>query len=371
MNTNSVKHIIGAMMMMMMMSQAASAQMRLKDLGRLAGGETVRVTGYGLVVGLDRTGDSQKSLFTNQSLVNMLERLGIAVDGDRVRSQNVAAAMVTADIPPFSRAGNRFDVIVSSIGDAKSLQGGVLLQTNLSDERGEVWGFAAGPVSLGGFNWETALVSIRRNHPNVGRIPGGGSLLRDTAVDTTDSTHLIFILRSGDFTTASRAAETINAHFAAPLARAKDAATLEISVPDSFLAAGNRVGFAAALESVAVTPDASARVVINERTGTIVIGEKVSLAAVNISHGALTITVKGALAVSQPPPFSPGATTVVPYQEINIEQQGTGVVTVPGAATVGDIAAALNRLGVTPRDIIAIFQALKEAGALQAELVII
>jgi flagellar P-ring protein precursor FlgI len=367
-----MKRAAGAMLMLMLMlNQSASAQVRLKDIGRLAGAGGVRVTGYGLVVGLDRSGDSQKSLFTNQSLVNMLERFGIAVESDKVRSQNVAAVMVTADIPPFSRAGNRFDVTVSSIGDAKSLQGGVLLQANLSDEQSEFWGFASGPVSLGGFNIETGLVSIRRNHPNVARIPNGGSLLRDTAVGTADSTHMTFVLRNGDFTTANRAAEAINSHCTAPIAKAVDAATIEVAVPDTFLAAGNGVGFAAALESVTIAPDASAKVVINERTGTIVVGEKVSLSTVNISHGSLTITIKGALEVSQPPPFSAGTTAVVPYQEISVEQQGTGVVTVPGAATVGDIAAALNRLGVTPRDIIAIFQALKESGALQADLVII
>lgn len=349
----------------------AGAQVRLKDLGRVAGAEGVSLIGYSLVVGLDRTGDSPRSLFTNQSLVNMLERFGVAVDGERVRAQNVAAVMVTAEVPAFARAGSRFDVTVSSLGDAKSLQGGVLLQAPLADLSGEVWGTASGPVSIGGFNIETPTLTMRQNHPTVGRVPQGLTLSRDVAAGIRDWSKLRFILREADFTTARNLAEAVNQRFGAQVAQATDAGSVEIAVPDSFRQARAEVAFVAELEAVPVQPDVAARVVINERTGTIIIGERVSLATVAISHGSLAITIKGAPVISQPPPFSPGATVVTQIQEVKVEQPGTGVVTIPGAATVGDVAAALNRLGVTPREMVAIFQALKSSGALQAELIII
>jgi len=352
-------------------TQLAPAQVRLKDLGRFVSAGGVQLIGYGLVVGLDRSGDSPKSLFTNQALVNMLERFGIAVDGERVRAQNVAAVMVTANVPPYTRAGGKVDVLVSSIGDAKSLQGGVLLQTTLSDLEGGFWGVGSGPVNIGGFNIEAGMVSVRQNHSNVGRIPDGCILDRDVGTGLADSTRLTFSLRNGDFTTARRVAEAVNLRFGAEIARPLDAVSVEVAVPDSFSLVGKSVTFAAELENVSLVPDIAAKVVINERTGTIVIGEKVSLSTVAVSHGSLSITIKGAPMVSQPMAFSQGTTQTVPLQEITVEQQGTGMVTLPGATTVGDVATALNRLGVSPRDMVAIFQALKESGALQAELVVI
>ncbi len=358
--------------LLLFVSTCAAAQVRVKDVARLSGAEGVSVIGYGLVIGLDRTGDSQKSLFTNQSLANLLERFGIAVDGDKVRSKNVAAVMVTADVPAFARSGGQFDVTVSSLGDAKSLQGGILLQTTLTDLNGTVWATASGALIIGGFSIETDQVSVRENHPLVGRIPSGGVLKRDLRVGLEDNNRLTFMLNNGDFTTVENMANAINAALGPGLATAVDAKSVTVDVPIEFAMPSKIVNFIAAVESVEFTPDVAAKVVINERTGTIIIGRKVSLSPVAVSHGALSITVKAAPVVSQALPFAPGGKTVQEQiQEVLVEQRDTGVVALPGASTVGDVATALNRLGLSPRDIIAIFQALKQAGALQAELIII
>ncbi|MBM3328385.1 MAG: flagellar basal body P-ring protein FlgI [Calditrichaeota bacterium] len=349
----------------------AVGAVRIKDVGRFAGAEGARLIGYGLVVGLEGTGDSPKSLFTNQALANMLERFGIAVDGSKVRASNVAAVIVTGDVPAFTRSGGRFDVIVSSLGDAKSLQGGVLLQTTLSDLGNSVYAIASGPLSIGGFNIEAGAVSVRQNYAAVGRVPGGGVLEHDLGTKVSSEGGLTYTLRHGDFSTARRLAEAVNTFFSADVARAIDAVSVRLLLPENYADPDSLVPFIAALESIEFEPDQAARVIINERTGTIVIGENVSLSTVAVSHGALSITIKSTPLVSQPQPFSRGETRSDQFQEINIEQRGTGVVVIPGSTTVGDIAAALNRLGVTPRDIIAIFQALKQSGALQAELVII
>lgn len=356
---------------LLLMVTIAVAGVRLKDVGKFCGVDGLRLIGYGLVVGLEGSGDSQKSLFTNQSLANMLERFGIAVDGDKVRSKNVAAVMVTAEVSPYNRKGAKFDVTVSSLGDSKSLQGGILLQTTLADMTGEYWAVASGPISIGGFNVEAGNVSVRQNYAAVGRVPNGGILQRDLEMGLADTTKVTFMLRNGDFTTARRLSEAINDTFGEEIAIAIDAVSVDISVPEIYAASERIVPFIAELENVTFNPDVPARVVINERTGTIVIGESVTLSTVAVSHGALSITIKSAPMVSQPQPFSRGETKVEQYQEVTVEQRGTGVVVIPGTSTVGDVASALNRLGVTPRDIIAIFQALNRSGALQAELVII
>ncbi len=350
---------------------AASAAVRIKDVGRLAGTGELRLIGYGLVVGLEGTGDSPKSLYTNQSLANMLTRFGITVDGERVKSANVAAVIVTADVPPFTREGGRIDVIVASMGDSKSLQGGVLLQTTLNDLFGTIWGVAAGPISIGGFNIEAGNVSVRQNYAAVGRIPEGAILGSDYVAVVGGGNKLTYTLNHGDFTTANRLADAINGHFGVGVAKALDAISVEVSIPDTFAMAQSIIPFIAELETISFEPDVSAKVVINERTGTIVIGENVSLKTVAVSHGSLSITIKSTPMVSQPQPFSRGETRTEQQPEVTVEQRGTGVIVISGTTSVGDVAAAMNRLGVSPRDIIAIFQALKQSGALQAELVII
>jgi len=357
--------------LVLLMAATSSGAVRIKDVGRLASSTELRLIGYGLVVGLEGTGDTPKSLFTNQSLANMLERFGITVDGSRVKSSNVAAVIVTAEVPPYTRSGGRYDVTVASMGDAKSLQGGILLQTNLADPFGATWGVASGPISIGGFNIEAGNVSVRQNYSAVGRVPEGGVLSADHIEPLGQGKTLIYTLRTGDFATSRRLAEAVNLHFASPVARATDAVSIEVTVPDTFATPDLIIPFVAELEGVSFEPDVAAKVVINERTGTIVIGDNVSLSTVAVSHGALSITIKSTANTSQPQPFSRGTTTTNQNQEVTVEQRGTGVVVIPGTTNVGDVATALNRLGVTPRDIIAIFQALKESGALQAELVII
>lgn len=356
---------------LLLIASTAWGAVRVKDVGRLAGSSELRLIGYGLVVGLEGTGDSPKSLYTNQALANMLERFGITVERERVKSSNVAAVIVTAEVAPFTRTGGKFDILVASMGDAKSLQGGVLLQTVMNDPLGQPWGVAAGPISIGGFNIEAGNVSVRQNYAAVGRVPEGGVLHGDYLASLGDGKTLRYTLRHGDFATAGRLAEALNQRFQAPVARALDAVSVEVTIPDSFAAPERLVPFVAELEAITFEPDLAARVVINERTGTIVIGENVSLSTVAVSHGALSITIKNTPMVSQPQPFARGETRTEQFQEVTVEQRGTGVVVIPGTTNVGDVAAALNRLGVTPRDIIAIFQALKQSGALQAELLII
>jgi flagellar P-ring protein precursor FlgI len=353
-------------------SLTATAQVRVKDVGKLAGVEGMGLIGYGLVIGLDRTGDSPKSLFTNQALANMLERFGIAVEGEKVQSKNVAAVIVTSEVPPFHRTGSHFDVTVSSLGDAKSLQGGILLQTTLSDLSGRIWGVASGALAIGGFSIETDKVSVRENHPLVGRIPDGGVLKQDMPTGVKDPNRLVYLLNNGDFTTAWNMAEAVNAHYKDNIATAMDAKSVALDVPLAYATPGQIVNFIAEVENVEFFPDIRAKVVINERTGTIIIGQNVSLTPVAVSHGALSITIKTTPLVSQALPFAArGETVTEQVQEVTVEQRDTGVVALPGVSTVGDVATTLNRLGLNPRDIIAIFQALKEAGALQAELVII
>ncbi len=369
--TGNVGAYILYLLLTLLLVSAASAAVRIKDVGRLAGAGEMRLMGYGLVVGLEGTGDSPKSLYTNQSLANMLEHFGITVDGERIKSANVAAVIVTADVPPFTRVNGRVDVVVASLGDAKSLQGGMLLQTTLNDIYGNTWGVAAGPISIGGFNIEAGNVSVRQNYAAVGRVPEGAILGADYAAAIGAGNKLTYTLRQGDFTTANRLTDAINDHFGLGVAKAIDAISIEITVPDTFALMQSIIPFIAELETISFEPDVAARVVINERTGTIVIGENVSLKTVAVSHGSLSITIKSTPQVSQPQPFSRGETRSEQVPEVTIEQRGTGVIVIPGTTSVGDVAAAMNRLGVSPRDIIAIFQALKQSGALQAELVII
>jgi flagellar P-ring protein precursor FlgI len=360
------------MILLLLIAVSSQAQVRVKEAGRLLGVEGISLIGYGLIVGLDRSGDSPKSLFTNQALTNMLERFGIAVEGDKVRSKNVAAVIVTAEAPAYCRTGGKFDVTVSSLGDAKSLQGGVLLQTTLTDLNGDVWAVASGPIAIGGFSIETEKISLRENHPVVGRIPDGGILKRDLETGIDDLNSLTIMLNATDFTSARNMSLAINSNFEEEIASAVDGKSIIVKVPENYADPTKIVNFISEIENVYFVPDVTGRVVINERTGTVIIGNNVSLSPVAISHGALSITVKSTPVISQAQPFAQGGQTLSDeMSEVTVEQRDTGLITMPGAGNVGDVATALNRLGVNPRDIIAIFQALKQAGALNAELVII
>lgn len=346
----------------------ASAQPRIKDIAKLEGVSELPVIGYGIVVGLDGTGDSPRALFTNQALLNMLDRFGISVESDRVRTRNVAGVIVTANIPPFSKSGKRVDVQVSSLGDARSLLGGILLLTPVVGPDEVMYGVVQGAVSIGGFAVEAAGVSIKQNVNQVGRIPNGLVLEKDVAPDMVGLESIRWTLNDGDATTASRMAEVIDEALGRDLATVIDPMSVEITIPEDY--PGGTMAIITETESLPVVTDRNARVVVNERTGTVIIGAEVQLSSVAISHGSLSITIVTQPIISQPNPFSPGRTVVQRTSQVQVQQGGEGVVVMEESTNVGDVAQALNSLGVSPRDIIAIFQALKEAGALHAELVI-
>jgi flagellar P-ring protein precursor FlgI len=359
------------LLVLMFTAALAGAGTRIKDLAYVQGVRGTQLIGYGLVVGLNGTGDTQRSTFTLQSVTSMLKRFGITVPQNDLRLRNVAAVMVTATVPGFAKEGGMNDVIVSSLGDATGLQGGTLLMTPLSGADGSVYALAQGPISVGGANVRAGGAEVRRNHTATGRIPGGAVM--EKAVQTTYSrdSSVSVVLTQADFTTASRIAEAINAKLGSRMANANDGSSIAIAIPEAYRGTGKLVEFISLIELLEITPDVTAKVVVNERTGTIVVGGTVSLLPVAISHGGLNIEIESVPVVSQPAPLSNGQTVVTQMTTVRMGEDSSTVVAVEGAATVQDMAKALNSLRVQPRDIIAIFQALKEAGALKAELVII
>jgi flagellar P-ring protein precursor FlgI len=353
---------------------AARAETRVKDLTDFAGTRTNPLLGYGLVVGLKGTGDSATSLFANRSLAGLLAKLGIVVDPGSVAVTNVAAVMVTAELPAFARVGDALDVTISSIGDSDNLQGGTLLATPLLGVDGEVYALSQGPVSIGGFAASTGQGDrVQQNHPTVARIPRGALVERELAPVLADRDRLRLLLHDKDFTTAHRIALALNRALGGELAHASDAGTVDVSIPEA--QRGDPVAFFARIEDVRVEPDRAARVVLNERTGTVVIGADVRISAVAITHGNLTIRVATETRVSQPAPFAEkGDTVVFDNDELVVEEvnspAGSPLLVVQGV-TVRELVETLNRLGASPRDLISILQAIRAAGALQAELTLI
>ena len=339
---------------------------RLKDMADLKGVRNNQLLGYGLVVGLDGTGDGKKSLFTVQSMVSMMEKMGITISEDDIAVKNVAAVMITASLPPFAKVGNRIDVLVSSIGDASNLQGGTLLFTPLQAANGNVYAVAQGPVTTGGFSAQGEAGSVTKNFPTVGRVVGGGTIERELTTDFNNKQELAILLHNPDFTTASRVTEAINTALNETLAHSKDAGTITLAIPELYL--GKVVDFVTLIESIDITPDATSKVVINERTGTVVMGENVRIATVAIAHGNLSIEIKESSQVSQPLPFSKGKTVETPDTNISVNEDNAPIYIMNEGASLNDVIRALNALGVTPRDLIAIMQALKTSGALQAKL---
>ncbi|MHC1765501.1 MAG: flagellar basal body P-ring protein FlgI [Verrucomicrobiia bacterium] len=342
---------------------------RIKDIAMVAGARDNQLVGYGLVAGL--AGDGDKNLvFTIQSVANMLQRFGINVPAATLQSKNVAAVMVTADIPAFVKNGTRLDVTVSAIGDAKSLQGGVLLQTPLMGADGKVYAVAQGALAVGGFVGGTGGAggaTVQKNHPTVAQIAGGALVEQEVPTAIVHNEKLELLLRSPDFTSAARVAAAINAAFPSS-AEAVDSTSVRVRVPPGHARAP--VEFLARLEALEVTPDIPARVVINERTGTIVATSKIRISTCAVSHGELTINIASTLDVSQPGPFSQGGTTAVtPRTDTTVTESKGTMITLPEMPTIEKVAAGLNAIGVSPRDMMAIFQAMKQAGALQAELI--
>lgn len=343
---------------------------RIKDLAYFKGVNSEQLIGYGLVVGLSGTGDSYRSTFTVQSVTSMLKRFGITVPEANLRTRNVAAVMVTAKINNLTKEGAEFDVSVSSMGDAKSLMGGTLLLTPLSMQDGRVYAMCQGAVSIGGYDVNTTSGGrVAKNHALSGRIPNGGVLEKSILENVYYPNELSVILKEPDFTTANSVMEAINTNLGGQIAKAVDAAEISIAIPAENQ--NNIAEFLSRIESLPVQKDVIAKVVLNERTGTVVTGSNVRISPVSISHGSLNITIKSFPIISQPSPFSQGQTTVFNNLVPNVEEKnGESTYSIEGATNAQEVAAALNSLKVSPRDIIAIFQALKEAGALTAELII-
>jgi flagellar P-ring protein FlgI len=363
--------IIAILIISVVTTGIVSGATRIKDIAYVKGVHTQQLIGYGLVVGLNGTGDTYRSTFTLQSVTSMLKRFGITVAQENLRLRNVAAVMVTASVSGYAKEGTSADVVVSSLGDATSLQGGTLLMTPISGIDGEVIAMAQGPISVGGMSVRAGGNEVRRNHTAAGRVPGGAVMEKSLRASIPIDSSVSIILSNADFTTAVRIAEAINGKFSTAFAHADDASSVRLSVPQDFRSSGKLVEFISGVELLEINPDVTAKVVINERTGTIVIGGNVTILPVAISHGGLNIDIEATPVISQPGAFSQGQTVATNLMSISANEDTSAVVALNGAATVQDVAKALNTLKVAPRDIIAIFQALKEAAALKAELVII
>lgn len=341
---------------------------RVKDLADIEGVRSNQLIGYGLVVGLNRTGDRvQQNLYARQTLQNLLERMGISTEGAGLKPENIATVLVTATLPPFVRPGSKIDVTVSSIGDAKSLQGGTLILTPLKGIDGQVYAVAQGPISIGGISAGGSGNSVEINHPTVGRLPNGANVERSVPTELAAGNQLTLVLRNEDFSTAARLNKVINGKFGDGTAKALDGRNLEVLLPASY--ADNRVGFIAELESLKVTPDKVAKIIINERTGTIVMGSEVRIASVAISQGGVTVRIGTEYDVIQPAPLSPkGETTVVPSTTVDVKERPPASVVLSDGSTVDEVVRGLRTVGVSARDIISILQAIKSAGAMNAEI---
>jgi flagellar P-ring protein precursor FlgI len=344
---------------------------RLKDLVDIEGARDNPLIGYGLVVGLAGTGDKQQTIFSYQSLANVLERMGIAVSPTVIRVKNTAAVMVTATLPAFAQPGTKIDVTVAAIGDAANLQGGILILTSLRGADGLVYAVAQGPVATGGFASGPAAANQTKNHPTVGRTSNGASVER-AAPSVAPKTTVKLQLREPDFTTCSRIIDALNHRFGAtgaPAAHADNPGLVSVAIPPEF--AAHPMDFVAAVESIPVDPDRPARVVINERTGTIILGKEVRIAPVAIMHGNLNVEVQTSLMISQPAALSQGTTQAVPLDKTTTTEEKSRNVVLKDGATVEELVRALAAIGSTPRDVIAILQSLRSAGALEADIELI
>jgi len=320
------------------------------------------------VVGLDRTGDRvQQNLYARQTLLNLLERMGISTTTAGLKPENIATVMVTATLPPFARQGSRIDVTVSSIGDARSLQGGTLIITPLKGLDGQIYAIAQGSVSIGGISAGNTGNSVEINHPTVGRVPNGANVERVVVAELGAGDKVTLVLRNDDFSTAARMDLAINTRFGAGTSRALDSRNIEVSIPPDYV--DRRVSFIADLQALSLRPDSIAKIVINERTGTIVMGRQVRISSVAISQGGVTVKIGTEYDVSQPAPLSPqGQTAVVPTTTVEVKEKKPESVVLRDGATVDELVRSLRTVGVSARDIISILQAIKSAGALNAEL---
>jgi flagellar P-ring protein precursor FlgI len=369
-----IRTILASLAVVVLLDSAAVADppgVRLKELVSLEGVRENQLIGYGIVVGLKGTGDRQQTLFTVQSLTNMLQQMGVTVNPSTILVKNTAAVMVTATLPAFAQPGTGIDVTVGAMGDSASLQGGLLLMTSLRGIDGQVYSVAQGPVVTGGFIAGSTGTSQVVNHPTLGRIPNG-AIIERAGPSVTPTSPIRLQLHREDFTTAARIAEAVNHRFSLdlkPVAHADNAGLVSVAIPSEYTTTPTE--FIAELEHLTIQTDRPAIVVINERTGTIVMGKEVHVSPVAIMHGNLTVEIQTTYNVSQPGPFSSGTTEVVPQVAVGVKEEKARNVVLKEGATVEELVRALTSIGSTPRDIIAILQSLRSAGALESEIEVI
>ena len=348
-------------------ARPALATSRIKDLANIEGVRQNQLVGYGLVVGLNGTGDTLNNIpFTKQSLQAMLERMGVNIRGATIRTGNVAAVMVTGNLPPFGTQGTRIDVTVSALGDAKNLQGGTLLVTPLLGADGNVYAVAQGSLAIGGFQAEGAAASITRGVPTVGRIANGAIIEREIEFALNRLPNVRLALRNADFTTAKRIAAAVNDYLGAKAAEPLDPSTVQLSIPSEFK--GNVVAFLTEIEQLQVEPDLGAKIIIDERSGIIVMGRDVRVATVAVAQGNLTVSISESPQVSQPNPLSRGRTVVTPRTSVGVSEDGKKLAVVKDGVSLQQLVDGLNGLGIGPRDLIGILQAIKAAGAIEADI---
>jgi flagellar P-ring protein precursor FlgI len=371
------RYIVGFLLALLLpAAQAATEGVRVKDLGRFDGVRDNMLVGYGIVTGLAGTGDTSRSQATLQSVVNALRDFGVAVTPSQLSSRNVAGVMVTATLPPFARSGDKLDVTVSSLGDARSLNGGTLLMMPMYGPDKRVYALAQGPLVVGGYQYDLNGNMVQRNHPTAGVITEGATIEKTVSTQIVKDGVIDMLLFDPDYTTASRVAEALNRNLGGNNARAVDPSRVRIDVPADQQAAV--VGFIAKLENITVEPDQRARVVVNERTGTVVAGGDVRISKVTVTHGSLRVRIETDYLVSQPgaggvlvePRSSSIRTEVVPRTRIDVKEDGMNVVSLPGGTRVSELVDALNRIKTNTRDMITVLQSIKRAGALHAELIV-
>ena len=372
----SLKRILSLLLLLGFVSAPQSLRadegahgVRIKDLTTVEGIRDNPIMGYGLVVGLTRTGDSQQTIFSFQTLANLLQRMGLQIPASSIQVNNIAAVFVTADLPPFARPGMKIDVTVSSIGDAKSLEGGQLLLTPLYGADGQVYAEAQGPITVGGFAAGRPGGTKQMNHPTTGRVPSGGRVERALAFDFNRLAPVSLVLREPDFSTAGAVSEAINKEFGHPVSTARDGGRVEVDAVATGVASLTAV--LARIENLTVNVNRKARVVVNERTGTIVMGNDVRLGAVSILHGGFSVEISTDYSVSQPGPHSAGKTEVTEKTDVETKETAAKRLEIGEGARIGELVGGLEAMGATARDVISILQAIKSAGALDADLDVI
>jgi flagellar P-ring protein FlgI len=370
MKRSKVQAILMTILFLLILMAETAQAARVKDLVNIRGVRNNQLIGFGLVIGLGGTGDSATNVFFSiQTVVNMLKAMGITVPAGQVNQlkfKNIATVMVTADLPAFARQGDRLDVLVSSVGDAKSLQGGTLLMTPLKGADGDTYVVAQGSMSIGGFAVQGQGRGVQKNHLQVGRISNGGMVEKELFSAFNKKDKIELSMKATDFTTAGRIAKEINRAMKDDIATAMDGRTVRVRLPNFYK--NNATGFVTKIESLQVNPDTAARVIIDERTGTIVMGENVLISTVAVAHGGLFVQIREEPVAVQPAALSEGETAILPRTRVAIEEGQDRLIVVPKGIGIGEVVNALNSIGVTPRDLISILQAIKASGALHAEL---